>query len=291
MQNRYVYDAYGATQSASGTTVNSYQYTGQQLDSATGLYDLRARYYDPSVGHYISRDSHTCSISISSCLNRYEYSKQSPVNFVDPTGLFEFPALITRIGAVTAAALTAFAANINQALLWIYVRLDIAVTSIGTTLSRILSDVELQQATQEEVVNNEETYQEAFNKAVENDAPESSVPGIRLSTDPKNPQQYYPDSNVPKTFFVQAEDGTEFYVPKSGSVHLDQLVTGKLKLDASTALTWLRDTVSEAVKQGAIQYGQNVCYGNHWQIIFSQSRGEGFFPAIVHALWSDTECP
>ncbi len=42
----YLYDAFGNTRAKTSTTVNSYQYTGQQFDSMTGLYDLRARYYN-----------------------------------------------------------------------------------------------------------------------------------------------------------------------------------------------------------------------------------------------------
>lgn len=41
----YTYDAFGDLLSSSGSTINPYRYTGQQFDSLTGLYDLRARYY------------------------------------------------------------------------------------------------------------------------------------------------------------------------------------------------------------------------------------------------------
>jgi len=41
----YAYTAFGESYAQTGTTTNSYRYTGQQFDSATGLYNLRARYY------------------------------------------------------------------------------------------------------------------------------------------------------------------------------------------------------------------------------------------------------
>ena len=40
----YSYTAFGELFNSSGSTVNPYRYTGQQFDSLTGLYDLRARY-------------------------------------------------------------------------------------------------------------------------------------------------------------------------------------------------------------------------------------------------------
>ena len=53
----YRYDAYGDLLGRTGTTTNSYLYTGQQFDASTGLYDLRARYYNPATGLFLSKDS------------------------------------------------------------------------------------------------------------------------------------------------------------------------------------------------------------------------------------------
>lgn len=39
----YSYTAFGELYSSTGTTVNPYRYTGQQFDTSTGLYSLRAR--------------------------------------------------------------------------------------------------------------------------------------------------------------------------------------------------------------------------------------------------------
>ena len=43
----------GGSASAVGNTLF---YTGHELDAATGLYYMRARYYDPALGRFISRD-------------------------------------------------------------------------------------------------------------------------------------------------------------------------------------------------------------------------------------------
>jgi len=82
----YSYKAFGEIQNQSGTTTNSYLYTGQQFDSATGLYNLRARYYAPGSGRFLSQDVYPHNFSNPIELNRYAYAANSPINFSDPTG-------------------------------------------------------------------------------------------------------------------------------------------------------------------------------------------------------------
>jgi RHS repeat-associated protein len=53
----YAYDAWGRGQSAGeGGPANPFSFTGREYDAETGLYYLRARYYDPAVGRFISPD-------------------------------------------------------------------------------------------------------------------------------------------------------------------------------------------------------------------------------------------
>ncbi len=84
--DHYTYDAYGNLLSSQGTTVNPYRYTGQQLDSLTGLYDLRARYYDPTSGRFLSRDTAGIDVSNPVEVNRYSYAQDDPINLIDPSG-------------------------------------------------------------------------------------------------------------------------------------------------------------------------------------------------------------
>ena len=102
----YLYDAYGNLQNRTGTTVNPYQYTGQQLDSLTGLYNLRARNYDPSVGRFLSQDSAALNTQNPLELNRYVYTADNPVNGFDPSGhlLIEFSFSVQKAVAVGIAA-------------------------------------------------------------------------------------------------------------------------------------------------------------------------------------------
>jgi RHS repeat-associated protein len=52
----YDFDAFGMPVRTSGTTANSYLYSGERSDSSIGLYDLRARYYNLATGRFWARD-------------------------------------------------------------------------------------------------------------------------------------------------------------------------------------------------------------------------------------------
>ncbi|GMU53255.1 MAG: hypothetical protein AMXMBFR33_24010 [Candidatus Xenobia bacterium] len=52
----------------------------------TGLYYVRQRFYDPTLGRFISRDP----IGFRGGLNRYVYARNNPINRVDPSGLAAF---------------------------------------------------------------------------------------------------------------------------------------------------------------------------------------------------------
>ena len=53
--NGYTYDVYGKKTSSTGSQPNEFDFAGQQTDP-TGLQYLRARYYDPETGGFVSRD-------------------------------------------------------------------------------------------------------------------------------------------------------------------------------------------------------------------------------------------
>jgi RHS repeat-associated protein len=79
----YAYGPFGQTTTNGTTSTNPFEYTGREMDS-TGLYFLRARYYNPVLQRFISQDP----IGLSGGqINLYAYAFNSPSNFGDPLGL------------------------------------------------------------------------------------------------------------------------------------------------------------------------------------------------------------
>ncbi|ADN36346.1 YD repeat protein [Methanolacinia petrolearia DSM 11571] len=82
----YSYDAFGEPDFITGQEYNDFLFTGEQTDSETGLIYLRARYYDPETGRFISKDPFTGFATNTQSLNRYTYVQNNPVRFTDPSG-------------------------------------------------------------------------------------------------------------------------------------------------------------------------------------------------------------
>jgi RHS repeat-associated protein len=82
----YTYDAFGKLSSGQSNPDTSYLYAGQQFDNATQLYDMRARYYNPSDARFLSMDTAAVNYQNPLELNRYVYTADNPTNFSDPSG-------------------------------------------------------------------------------------------------------------------------------------------------------------------------------------------------------------
>ena len=80
----YRYDAFGLR---GGSAARGYGYTGEEHDGITGLIYLRARYYDPRLGRFISADPYWGRLEEPVTQNRYIYVRNNPLGFVDPSGL------------------------------------------------------------------------------------------------------------------------------------------------------------------------------------------------------------
>lgn len=61
-------------------------FTGQRLDE-TGLYYYNARYYDPTLGRFISPDTIIPNPANPQCFNRFSYCLNNPLKYIDPIGL------------------------------------------------------------------------------------------------------------------------------------------------------------------------------------------------------------
>ena len=75
----YEHDAFG-NQKTNTADSNPFRYCGEYQDLCSGLIYLRNRYYDPSIGRFISEDP------AKDGANWYAYCANDPVNRIDPTG-------------------------------------------------------------------------------------------------------------------------------------------------------------------------------------------------------------
>ncbi len=95
---RYEYDAWGNHKVLDGNGneitdpehighLNPIRYRGYFYDEETGLYYLQTRYYDPTIGRFISQDGiEYADPQTPNGINLYAYCANNPVMAVDPTG-------------------------------------------------------------------------------------------------------------------------------------------------------------------------------------------------------------
>ena len=83
LANTYTYDSYGKLTASTGAVANPFRYTGREFDPETGIYEYRARYYDPNVGRFTSEDP----IEFGGGVNFYRYARNNPLINIDPAGL------------------------------------------------------------------------------------------------------------------------------------------------------------------------------------------------------------
>jgi len=89
---RYHYDAFGVATDAEKFDLNYpgpdnlFGYTGLGYDASSGLSYARARYFDSSIGRFISQDTYEGQLDNPLSLNLYTYVHNNPLIYTDPTG-------------------------------------------------------------------------------------------------------------------------------------------------------------------------------------------------------------
>jgi len=86
----YEYNAFGEMLTTTEET-NPFAYCGEYQDLCSGLIYLRNRYYDPSIGRFISEDPARDG------LNWYVYCGNNPIMFVDPSGNIREPGYVNGV--------------------------------------------------------------------------------------------------------------------------------------------------------------------------------------------------
>ena len=74
-------DEYGNVGEVVGP-VTEINYTGKKRDPESGLYYFNQRYYDPTIGRFMTEDP------AEQALNPYLYAGNNPLMYVDPDGEF-----------------------------------------------------------------------------------------------------------------------------------------------------------------------------------------------------------
>ena len=94
---QYTYDSWGKPISVTGTLANTlgvnqpFRYRGYVYDTETGWYYLQSRYYDPSIGRFISADVYLSTGQGVLGHNSYAYCLNNPVNMSDTSGCLPNP--------------------------------------------------------------------------------------------------------------------------------------------------------------------------------------------------------
>jgi RHS repeat-associated protein len=78
----YAYDDYGMLAAPRPVIANTFLFGGQYLDPESGLYQMRARYYDPATAQFLTADPLAAATGV-----RYGFAADNPANFADPSGL------------------------------------------------------------------------------------------------------------------------------------------------------------------------------------------------------------
>jgi RHS repeat-associated protein len=81
------YQPFGNRLVASGSVSSTFAFTGEQMDG-TGLVYLRARYYAPAQGRFLSQDVWSGTVSMPSTQHPWLYALANPTTLTDPTGSF-----------------------------------------------------------------------------------------------------------------------------------------------------------------------------------------------------------
>jgi len=78
----YTFDSFGKLTGSSGSLTNPFAFTARELDTESSLYFVRARYFDPTTGRFVSEDP----ARFPGGINFYTYVENNSVNLIDPFG-------------------------------------------------------------------------------------------------------------------------------------------------------------------------------------------------------------
>lgn len=141
--DRYWYEAFGETESHTGTSDNAFLFAGEQRDPNLGFYYLRARYMDPASGRFTQMDAYAGHDADPASLHKYLYAQASPAHYTDPSGFFAYtgglsiaPPIMTTV-AVPSLVTTGLVARVAL------------MATVGVTGTAVVADVVVRTKIQE----------------------------------------------------------------------------------------------------------------------------------------------
>ena len=101
------YEPFGELLAANGARTTPYGFAGEWAD-ATGLTYLRARYYGPQWGRFLSRDPFPGYSTWPQSQNPYAYGLNNPALYTDPSGMVAWVPVLAAIGFVAGVGISAY---------------------------------------------------------------------------------------------------------------------------------------------------------------------------------------
>lgn len=132
----YSYDPWGKlTLPLDPASKDKYKFTGEAVNSSTGLVFLRARYYDSSLGRFNSRDPLAGTVTVPATHNRYQYVLSTPTLLSDPSGLSAIDG-----SSNNGQALGAFTSSSNTALRTLGINVITATSESGSFFPALIGE-------------------------------------------------------------------------------------------------------------------------------------------------------
>ena len=119
-------------------------FQAQQLDRATGLYNMRARNYDPASGRFTQRESLATPVGVP-MVSAYSFVANRPTVYTDPAGLATRPSELKP--QVTPAADEAFDAQMNLKMTELSIKISGKLTAYVATIGKTAAQLSSSTAT------------------------------------------------------------------------------------------------------------------------------------------------
>jgi RHS repeat-associated protein len=280
---RVEYSPYGLITHVAGVIDTPYLFNGAfgvQTDAETGLHHMRARYYHPWLGRFISEDP----IQFSGGNNWYAFTSGDPLMSLDPSGLREssrgasndwgqFSSWNTSSGvADTNLSSMEFLNSYNAAVNAEHWKYDgMALEAIGWGVAVI-----------------EPGY--VGEAAMLGRAGTAAKTGGTVWDSVKATQPLYEGTAIPRSFELATGNG-KVWVHGNATEHMAEYATSMLNRGVSPSLvnmgtqaqmTTLQSAVNAATANG-VQYGKLLNVGG-WELKFGAPQQAGQLPALIHAL-------